>query len=161
MSSTQILAWWGAVIATIVLAWDVIKWRRNAAIIRFVVIPNAWYPDSEVMSLVNSPDGASGTMKQYIHIELINMGTLPTTIMQIGARRRWKKGEMGQDGSVFKEHYGTVLPYVLKPGEVWSCRGDQERLLTLHGDKPLEIVIRVSHRLKPMFKKVNFPASKK
>lgn len=160
-SSTQVVAWWGAIIATVVLVWDVIKWLRNAAIIRFVARPNVWYPDSEVIPLLNSPNGASGTVKEYIHIELTNTGTLPTTIMHIGARRRWKQGEVGQDGSAFKEHYGSVLPYILKPGEVWSCRADQDKLFRLPGDRPLEIVVRASHRVRPIIKRVNFPTPKK
>lgn len=160
-NSTELVAWWGAIIATIVLIWDIVKWLRNAAILRFVVRPNAYYSDSEIIPVENSADGATGLVKEYIHIELTNIGTLPTTVMYIAARRQWRGGEVGNDGSAFKEHYGKTLPYVLRPGEVWSCRADQKKLKGLHGDRPLEIVIGVSRQAKPLIRQVNFLEPKK
>lgn len=29
MMKTEFIAWWGAILSTVVLAWDVFKWRRG------------------------------------------------------------------------------------------------------------------------------------
>ena len=146
--------WWGAIVATILLIWDVIKWYRNTARVRVAVKVNAIYDDGEIIPLPGAIDGASGGLKEYIHVEIINVGTLPTTIMAIMAMKRFQSGEVGQSGKAFKEHFGKSLPCVLKPGEVWSCRADQARLFGLPGDAPLKVVIDVSHKAKPIVKKV-------
>lgn len=154
-ATTDFVAWWGAVIATAVLVWDCIKWFRSGARLRCMVRPNAFYQDSEVVPLENSPDGARAVMKDSIHIELTNVGALPTTIMSISARRPMDSGGWaGNGGSAFVEHWGKKLPYMIAPGDVWSCRGDQEQLFRLPGSAPLEILIAVSHLAKPIVRKI-------
>ncbi|WP_157214682.1 hypothetical protein [Polaromonas sp. CF318] len=154
MNSTEIVAWWGAVIATTVLTWDVVKWLRSGARLRMKVKPNSHYHDSEVVPLKNAPDGACGRVKESIHIELANVGALPTTIMNISARRAIPGGWVGNDSSAFTVHWGKELPYMISPGDIWSCRGDQEKLFKLPGTAPLEIIVMVSHLKKPMIEKI-------
>ncbi len=157
MNYTVIVAWWGAIIATIVLIWDVIKWHRNTARVRVTTKINVFYDDGEIMAIPGASDGPSGRLKEYIHVEVINVGTLPTTIMSIMAKKRFKSGEVGESGKAFKEHLGKPLPCVLKPGEVWSCRADQARLFGLPGDAPLKVIVDVSHKAKAIVKKVVQP----
>src|SRR5437879_4880685 len=37
---TDVVAWWGAVVATIVLLWDVYKWTHRGADVRVEAAPN-------------------------------------------------------------------------------------------------------------------------
>lgn len=155
MSSTDVVAWWGAVVATAVLIWDIVKWLRSGARLRCTVKPNSHYQDSESVLIESTPHSARGVIKESIHIELVNLGELPTTIMSIRAERPLKNGGwVGNDGSAFTEHWNKRLPYKIDPGDIWSCRGDQEKLFGLPGDAPLEIKITVSHLAKPIVRKI-------
>ena len=40
MEITEIAAWWGAIIATLVLLWDMYKWERSGPIINVSASPN-------------------------------------------------------------------------------------------------------------------------
>lgn len=157
MNNSEIAAWWGAIAASGLLVWDVVKWLRSKAVLRMTANPNAWYSDSEVVSETKFEDAISRKLKPYIHIELTNIGTMPTTIMCIEAVRPWKGGQVGQSGPGFQEHFGKKLPHVLYPGEVWSCRADQKQLYNLPGDGPLEIKVVASHKIRPLVKKLKIP----
>ncbi|QKO21360.1 hypothetical protein [Rhodoferax sp. BAB1] len=160
MDSTYFIAWWGAIVATTVLIWDVVKWARSTAIVRLVVRANTWYPDSEVVREKSTEHGVSQELKSYLHIELSNVGSMPTTIMGIEAQKALKKGTVSQSGPTFVPHYGNKLPYVLRPGEVWSCRADQEVLFGLPGQAPLELFVYLSHKAKPVRKRIPTPTNK-
>ena len=109
---TVIVTWWGAIIATIVLIWDVIKWHRNTARVRITTKINVFHNDREIMAIPVTSDGPSGRLKEYIHVEVINVGTLPTTIMSIMAKKRFKFGDVGESGKAFNEYFGKPLPCV-------------------------------------------------
>ena len=158
MNNSEIAAWWGAIAASGLLGWDVVKWLRSKAVIRLTAKPNAWYSDSEVVNETKFEGGISRELKPYIHIELANVGSMPTTIMHIEAVRSWKEGQVGQSGPGFQEHFGMKLPYVLHPGEVWSCRADQNKLYNLPGEGALEIKVVASHKPRPLVKKLKIPA---
>ena len=161
MDSTYFIAWWGAIVATAVLIWDVVKWARSTAIVRLVVRANTWYPDSEVVREESTDHGTSQELKSYLHIELSNVGSMPTTIMGIEAQKALKRGTVSQSGPTFVPHYGNKLPYVLRPGEVWSCRADQDILFRLPGQAPLELLVYLSHKAKPMRKRISAPTDKR
>jgi len=40
MKITELAAWWGAIIATLMLLWDMYKWVRSGPIINVSVSPN-------------------------------------------------------------------------------------------------------------------------
>lgn len=40
MKLTEIAAWWGAFIATLLLFWDIYKWKRSGPIINVSASPN-------------------------------------------------------------------------------------------------------------------------
>lgn len=157
MQGIDFVAWWGAVIATLVLLWDVAKWFKTGPVIRKRIQPDTYYPDSRVLSITKTENGETKELAGYCHIELVNVGTLPTTIMGISASHTKGKGgiQMGCTNERFMVHYGKTLPYVLPPGEVWmtdiyklSEKGKPYIEVSMsHKHKPIVI------RLKPALKK--------
>lgn len=65
MSASDVAAWWGAVIATLVLVWDVFKWRKSRFSIKVSASPN--------MSPLNAPEGKLEDDKN-IFVEVVNRG---------------------------------------------------------------------------------------
>lgn len=162
MESTQIVAWWGAVVATLVLLWDVLKWVRSGPRLKTRVALNIHYGDGKVISKEKIDNGDIVTYEQYCHIELVNVGDMPTTVMGISCTHKEKRG-FGQAGltqQAFTEHYGKKLPHVINPGEVWSCRlpmGHYKSILQ-HGTP--EIQVHLSHLKKPLVARAKKAANK-
>jgi hypothetical protein len=131
------------------------KYRRNAARLRFIVRPNTYYGDSKIVPI---PDESNaGEVMPSVHIELANVGTYPTTILNIWSEQKLDGGwSMGNSGTIFVPHSGKVLPYMIGVGDIWSCRADQAGLLTRPGKMPLQIFVAVSHLDKPLVKDVVF-----
>ncbi|MBI3222025.1 MAG: hypothetical protein HYZ46_02875 [Nitrosomonadales bacterium] len=152
MQGIDYVAWWGAVVATLVFLWDVAKWFKSGPKIRQRIQPDIFYPDSKVLSVEKSGNGESKELAAYCHIELVNTGTLPTTIMGISAthKRNGKFGQMSFDNQSFTPHYGKTLPYVLSPGEVWSCRLEMSGLHKLAEWGRPYIEVTVSHKRSPV-----------
>jgi hypothetical protein len=152
VQSIDLVAWWGAGLATVVFAWDVAKWLRDGPRLRTRVLVNTAYLDGRILSVEQLADGKREEMAMYCHLEVVNAGTLPTTIMGISATHsdRDRKGQMSITGQRFISHHGKVLPHVLAPGEVWSCRLEMTDLRNLaeRGDPYIDVV--VSHRRKPV-----------
>ena len=69
-----IAAWWGAIIASIVLLWDMFKWFNKGAKISINAIPN--------MRIVNDIESDLDD-KKIIFAEVFNMGEMPTTITHL------------------------------------------------------------------------------
>ena len=115
-TATNLAAWWGASVATLLLIWDVFKWILSSrANIVVSVAPN--------MQIIG---GASNTISEefYVVVSATNKGNKKTTItLLVGCRYKSfinkirKKAEM----SFFIKNTGfsQPLPYVLEPGEIW------------------------------------------
>ena len=152
-NSTQIVAWWGAIVATFVLVWDAYKYFSNGAKIKSRVYLNIDYDDSKLIPEKTVGNVASKKYEQYCHIELINIGNMPTTIMEIRATHKPIKTcklIRGAFGMAFTEHFGNKLPYVLPPGEVWSCRIGMENYMGILKQNTPEIHVSLSHLSKPL-----------
>jgi hypothetical protein len=152
MLETNLVAWWGAVVATLVLLWDVAKWLKAGPVIRVRIQLDTWYPDGKVIKVEKIEHGEMKELAEYCHIELVNVGKLPTTVMGIEGSHQAKSGRMktSLSSQSFTPHYGKQLPYVLPPGEVWSCRFEMVNLLRLlEQDKPY-IEVHLSHNNKPL-----------
>lgn len=152
MFKTDFVAWWGAVVATLVLLWDVAKWMKAGPRVRSRIQLNTWYPDGRVLNSQKTDSGESGELASYCHIELVNVGGLPTTVMGISASHvdRKKQGQVSCSGPRFTPHYGKTLPHVLSPGEVWSCRLEMSDLFRLLERGKPYIEVHLSHRKKPL-----------
>ena len=157
MDSTNIIvAWWGAVVATLVLIWDVVKWSQSGPKIKYRYQINTWYLDGEVLEEKDEDDVVSKICAEYCHIELVNTGIIPTTIMSVWLSNKHLKNEtvIGMGDKNITEHFGKKLPYSLAPGDIWSCRISMDKIKQVknygwpfvafdlsHLDKALEIKI--------------------
>ena len=124
MGNIQIIAWWGAIVATLVLLWDIIKWLQSGPKIKKRIALNVHYNDGKIISTEKTENGTVTVFEEYCHVELVNVGNMPTTVMGISVTH--KKTKTGSQSSImqeaFVEHFGKKLPHVISPGEVWSCR---------------------------------------
>ena len=74
MEASVVAAWWGAIVASIVLLWDIFKWVTKGAHVIVNAAPN--------MQTVNHIEGKLDDNK-LIFVEAINTGDLPTTITHL------------------------------------------------------------------------------
>lgn len=116
MTATEAAAWWGAVIASIVLIWDIYKWKHSGA--RLIVRAS---PDMETFG--GLPDDSTG--KKFVLIEVVNIGDRKTTITHLVGyyyssffKRLFKKRD--KNFFVGAPAYAKPLPYVLDAGEQWT-----------------------------------------
>ena len=162
MQGIDYVAWWGAIVATLVLMWDVAKWLKTGPKIRKRIQLNTGYLDSKVLSVEKLENGESKKLAVYCHIELVNTGTSPTTIMGIMATHvnARQEGQMSVTSQRFLPHYGNTLPYVLSPGEVWSCRLEMSDLYRSAERGTPYIEVSVSHKRKPIIIRPKLEANK-
>lgn len=172
MDVTLGIALWGAVLATLVAFWDFAKWMRSGARLRISVRPNVHYPDSPV---VDEPSPQPGVLvkrlKPSFHIEIVNAGDLPTTLIAVEAcytktgwlwKRQHDSFRLSWGSDVIQAFRGNRPPVLLGPGELWSARIDQEMVLAARdnpGIRKLDFLIevRASHCEKKIVKKAFGP----
>lgn len=111
---TDIVAWWGAIIATTVLLWDIYKWKTAGAKIRLLV--------QSGMQMIGDPQRENLTL---VTSRVTNIGDRPTTITTIGFKyykNRWQKirNKPSQAYVVPNPAFNhQVLPYILEVGQEW------------------------------------------
>jgi hypothetical protein len=152
MNTTDYVAIYGATVATMVLIWDGIKWYATGPKLRASARCHVAYPDSRVLKTERTESGEVRHLAEYCHIEVVNVGDRPTTIMSIEGTHERKTGAMRvvSGGVLFTSHNGKQLPLTLGPGEMWSSRIEMPAVYSLaaHG-KPV-IHIRASHKKDPV-----------
>ena len=74
MFDTNFVAWWGAVIATLVLARDAAKWLKAVPRVRYRIQLNISYLDGRVLKTEKTEHGESKEYASYCHIKLVNVG---------------------------------------------------------------------------------------
>jgi hypothetical protein len=122
MSSIVLVAWWGAILSTVVFLWDIYKFKAAGPKLRFSVRTG--------MQTINMPayDG-----KRLITTEVTNYRERPTTLTNIGLYYFDQPWSMAR----FRNHATKTavlrnpnprqpFPWELKPGEVW--RGGIEQI---------------------------------
>ena len=113
---TSVLAWWGALISTAVLVWDVYKWRKTGK------------PKLAVRANGNLQDANSRAPQKYIAITVTNNGDKATTLNQITFRyyksklRKWRNYNPLRRGLIHPANPTAPLPYKLEVGADWSCK---------------------------------------
>lgn len=115
MSATDIAAWWGAAIASLVLAWDVFKWTHQGPAIRVSASPNM---ETNGAARVGMDDG------KFVIVEVVNTGDRKTTITHLFGvhyTNLWRKIRKKQSTTFVVPDPGLQghLPFVLEPGERW------------------------------------------
>ncbi len=161
--TTELVAWWGAIVATVVLLWDFFKWKTSGPKIKSRLALNVHYDDGKVISTETKNNVTTQEYEEYCHIELINTGDLPTTIMSVSATHQpTKKSKIihGAFHPAFTAHQGKKLPHVLPPGEVWSCRLGMGHYESIFKQNTPEIHVVLSHRDKPLIIKASKAANK-
>jgi hypothetical protein len=128
MTNADIVAWYApavatyaAIVASAVLAWDVIKWKSTGARIRISVSKN--------MVLVGG--GVRDTSK-YILLTATNYGTQPTTITHM--HMEWHPSLRARLQGKKRRHFvvaspnktGQPIPYVLAAGTEWMGMTKQD-----------------------------------
>jgi len=122
MSYSDIAAWWGAVVASIVFIWDVYKWMVQGPRLTVQVSPN--------MKVWGDPRREG---KTWISVTVANIGDRATTIKGIGTEyyTSWfsRLSHRATSEGVFPNPNDNFpLPRVLNPGEEWTGLVPQHRL---------------------------------
>jgi hypothetical protein len=116
MEASVVAAWWGAIVASIVLLWDIFKWLTKGARVLIHAKPN--------MQTLNQLEGKLNDDKNIL-VEVINIGDLPTTITHLVfyeyksflekiLNKPITQGVIPYQGRGMQE-----LPYLLGPGARW------------------------------------------
>lgn len=118
-SDIDIVAWWGAIVATIVLVWDIYKWWTSGPRIKFVARPN---------SLVVGDPTRRG--HKFISANATNIGDRPTTITNLVLQHyktyiQMLRHKPSTSMVVLDPNPSQPLPYVLHPGAVWQGLAEQ------------------------------------
>ena len=160
---TSYLAIWGAVISTIALVWNIVKWHKSGAKVKGKIKLNVGYLDSKILKTTKTENGTSSVLEEYCHVELVNTGTLPTTITNISATHSSKnnKFQFSIAQQVFEIHFGKTLPCAISSGDIWSCRLPMSRYIDLFEYGTPEIHINISTLDKPLVLQVSKPENEK
>jgi hypothetical protein len=136
MKATDLAAWWGAVIASLVFIWDIVKWWKSRAHLKIQVYPNQELPtDNEIKSKFIGSN--------CIFVEAVNIGGEAVTLTAIvGFRYRnklhrllrsiffYSSQQWPQKGTFFSANaYIACLPQLLEPGARWAGLIDQADFL--------------------------------
>jgi len=151
---TDLLAVWGAFIATLVLLWDIYKWSTSGP--KIIVHTN---PD---MSIINVPEISED--KTFIQVDATNNGDRPTTITKLGIRiySSWFKRVLKKPKrqAIIVNPYPGKIPHKLGPGEEWFGCIDQDGLKEeIPQSGSLVIELYTSHTKKPKKARVNLQKS--
>lgn len=159
MTITSIAAWWGAGVSTVVFLWDIVKWFNRGAKLRVDITPNVTYSDAEVISTGTDEHGQKyKQMATYFHIEIVNIGAQPTTILDIKATHEITPSFIGQcttSSICFRFHNGASLPHKLGPGESVGVRLDKRLVEQAMELGPPFLILKSAHKEKPY--KFRFP----
>jgi hypothetical protein len=151
MTGVEFLAWWGAIVSTLVLAWDIYKWKTTGAKLTITSSVN--------MESYNIPEYEG---KKLVTANISNVGDRATTITTVALvfyKSKFHK-ILGKSSKVFVLPLPSTvqpLPFVINPGAIWTAIGEQdeevkemaaEGILTwqvFHSQnrKPVSVVIKI------------------
>jgi hypothetical protein len=122
LSTTDIVAWWGAIVASLLLFWDVYKWMVEVPRLTIRLSPN--------MEVLGDPSRGG---KTWVPVTVSNVGNRPTTIKNVGMEyySNWfsRLRSRAEKAAVFPNPSDDFpLPRVLNPGEAWLGLIPQARL---------------------------------
>ena len=123
LTTRDIVAWWGAVLATVVLIWDIYKWKTSGPRLKFKVTPN--------MIVVGDPTREG---KTFISASATNVGDRPTTITNLVMQHYNNYFNMLRHKPstlmiVVSPSTVQPLPFILQPGQVWQGLAIQDQEL--------------------------------
>lgn len=120
MNINDIVAWWGAIVATLILIWDVYKWKRSGPMLKVTARPN-------MRSMEKNSEGV------YIIVEVSNIGDKSTTLTHLVGvcyKSRLAMFHRKPNYSFFVPNTMSTnpLPFLLIPGDHWMGGIDQRNL---------------------------------
>lgn len=145
MNATDIAAWWGGGIATVVLAWDIYKWKRRGPHLTCEVLAN--------MKVLGRGVPEEGT---FVTVRVRNRGDAATTLesMYLAHYHSSCHRILGRtDHLIVIRNPGITcgLPALVEPGSVWDGRALQdESLVRLANKGQLECRVYYSHARRPI-----------
>ena len=155
MSISEMAAWWGAIVASIILIWDVYKWKTDGPKLNVFLSPN--------MKTFGDPSRDAIT---WVAVTVTNVGSRPTTLKSTGMWYYKNRIDYWRHKVLFAAIFPNPndrfpLPTVLKPGEEWVGLIPQERLYENIEDKSgcMTIWLSHSHSNKPIRKTLVIPES--
>jgi hypothetical protein len=152
-SASDFAAWWGAIVASLAIIWNIIVAIRSGARV---------HVRATSQMKVFPPQPITGD-KTYVSVTAVNRGNSSTTITHfcgyytknIWDRIRGKRRHFIINASGL---LGRPIPYVLKPGEEWSNMADQKDIQEKCADGLLYIGIIHNQKKRPVYKRVKFRA---
>lgn len=117
VTASELAAWWGAGTATLVLVWDVVKWRRSGPQLQISANPH--------MKTIAALPGALPNAR-YVLVKVVNNGDRRTTLTHFcGAHfpRRLRLPREKPDLQFVvptNKFFGAELPHELEPGSYWQ-----------------------------------------
>ena len=117
----NMIALYAAIVATVVLVWDIYKWKTSGPEISLTASPN--------IKVLGDPELEG---KTYISIEARNIGSRPTTILKLGFlyyKNWWHRVRGKHEVFLWVVHPHTQhgIPYVLQQGTVWNGLAHQNK----------------------------------
>lgn len=148
LSPTSIVAWWGAILSTIVFMWDIYKHRTAGPRLRFTAQTG--------METLNMPMYKGKTV---ILANVTNYGDRPTTITNLGYlyfdRPFLRKRIPDKAAVVPNPSITQPLPFELKPGAVWMGIAIQDPQIEKWATTGiLDMMLYHSHSQKPLRQRV-------
>lgn len=152
---SDFVAWWGAVVGTFVLIWDVVKWSRERPRVQINARMPMAYSDSEQVE-TKTPSGEVVTeLRSYCHVEIVNKGSMPTTIVSVCCSNKPRKGTGEHSNHDVTIHDGNRLPHVLGAGQLWSCRIPESAVSNIANQYSTAYAkVRLSHKSKSIYAKI-------
>ena len=149
-------AWWGAIIATLTLIWNIILALKKGPRIFVKAIPNMEIFPSDPLT----------ENKQYISITAINKGSAPTTITHFCGyfvKNLWDFISRKRQNFIINAHpsTGKTLPYVLKPGEEWHNLADQKHIIENYKNGFIYVGVAHNQQKKPKYVRISLKSIKK
>jgi hypothetical protein len=147
--TTEIVAWWGAVLSTTAILWDIYKWRTAGPKIRITVQTN--------MIGISMPEHQDKTL---LIIDAINRGDRSTTISSVfflWYASAWARIRKKASKTFFIPIPSPAqpLPFELKPGSVWKgILIQDQRLEQAARSGQLFCLVCLSHRNRPLKQRV-------
>jgi hypothetical protein len=146
MSTTSVVAWWGAILSTIVFGWDIYKYRTAGPKLRFTVQPD--------MKTINVPTYEGKTVMMA---RVTNYGDRPTTITNLCYEYFEKKRKKIPDKAavILTPSVERPLPFELKAGGVWNGVAVQDAEVKEWATTGiLEMILYHSHSEKPIRQRI-------
>jgi hypothetical protein len=130
LEDISLVAWWGAILSTIVFIWNIVKWKLSSPKLDVKVFSDSyiWKGVCEHLPGEREENGVKiYQMKPFVIVEVRNIGRSSTTLLNIRLAQYDSPKGMDKMMDTSEEHdpHSTVLPAILDAGHVWLCRFDQ------------------------------------